>query len=654
MKVGPLEEEILAILSHPEFTKDIVAALESDSPGDLSASALEKWRRTQFTEMVHRVAKDVQNHPRRVLLYQVIADDARMTDDDLVELFNFIYFYLVNQFKGQLAELLARPLLHKFHAALMEAGRAPSTVRIVPGHQIFGRRGSADVSGWYKSADALLIAAAGGAALPRRRVVCSPEAHITVVGAVEIKSYRANPRDMLEQLAHHISRMRFGARVAGVEIDPKVAGFLVPGRDGRMARVSLGARMAATRLARLAVRPSLPNRPARGLERYVAHAWMAELNPSAADLTEAGYRFADWFLGHAGAEVFGEPRPDGSAEPPERRPNPWPHLNLEEAGRMAFRQAMYSVSLRRLFHIRTRRWRPRLRRARSTFFWIYNSLCYGYANASGSRLLWPKEHPDLPRAHAGTAKPGQIVVTPGPVDSIGPYIKEARKAWSDGRLTQATRLLQAAIKENPSLAQSRKVRWLEGMIAFRKGDFVDAMVRFPGPEQGARDFWWTRDLAIGARLSARIGRGAEARKILANLEPLDQWPHRALPVEYHAVSALAWLTDRNEREATREVEAGMRVLEALREERRLHKERGWGEPSEVHAGTLKMAILDLAGVLTATGQAQRAADELTTLGDLDGWEFDYIARDPLLALVHADPKLRRQLSRWRSAELRQR
>lgn len=76
MKAGSVEEEILHILSHPEFTHEIVAALECDSPAGLPASAREEWRRAKFTEMVRRVAVDVRNHPRRELLYQVIRDDA--------------------------------------------------------------------------------------------------------------------------------------------------------------------------------------------------------------------------------------------------------------------------------------------------------------------------------------------------------------------------------------------------------------------------------------------------------------------------------------------------------------------------------------------------------------------------------------------------
>jgi hypothetical protein len=154
---------------------------------------------------------------------------------------------------------------------------------------------------------------------------------------------------------------------------------------------------------------------------------------------------------------------------------------------------------------------------------------------------------------------------------------------------------------------------------------------------------------MSARLAARLGQGAEARSVLVQLQPLEQWPHRALPVEFHAVSALAWLADRNQDEALREIDAAMQVLEALREEYRLHEERGWGEPSEVHPRTLQMAILDMAAILAAIGKPDRAVNELTKLSGLDGWEYDYIANDPLLAPLRADLRCRRLLLRWQTA-----
>lgn len=439
-----------------------------------------------------------------------------------------------------------------------------------------------------------------------------------------------------------------------MEIDSTTTVVLVLRREGGVGCVPVRARIPVARFARLAVRPSLANRSARLLEQWGPQAWVAELHPSAADLSEAGYRFTDWFLGQAGAVVFGPPGAMDPLASTEHIANPWPHMTPEEAGRNRLREAMYSLARREVFQGSSGRASHRTRRARTTFRWLYNALCYGYDRASGDRLHWPEDHPELPRipSRQSLVAEGQGSAVPPRSDPIEPLIKKVRRAYANGKLSEARRLLGAAKRRHPTLQGARQVAWLEGMIAFREGRFAEALDRFPGPESGNRDFWWTRDLVMLARLHARTGYGSHAMGILAKLKPLDQWPYRALPVEFHAVAALAWLADHNQREATRELECGIQLLKELRDERRLHEERGWGEPHQVNAATVQMAVLDLAAVLAGIGRTVEAVSELTQLDGLDGWEFTYIARDPLFASLCADPKARSQLTRWKAARLR--
>ena len=64
------------------------------------------------------------------------------------------------------------------------------------------------------------------------------------------------------------------------------------------------------------------------------------------------------------------------------------------------------------------------------------------------------------------------------------------------------------------------------------------------------------------------------------------------------------------------------------------------------------AILDLAAALAALGRTAEATGELTQLCGLDGWEFTYIASDPLLATLRKDLRARTRLARWKGEELR--
>jgi hypothetical protein len=76
-----------------------------------------------------------------------------------------------------------------------------------------------------------------------------------------------------------------------------------------------------------------------------------------------------------------------------------------------------------------------------------------------------------------------------------------------------------------------------------------------------------------------------------------------------------------------------------------------GVPSFVHAGTVQLAILDPDAVLAASGHAERAATEVTTVDGLDGWEFTSIARAPLLVPLNSNNTLRTRLPRRRETAL---
>jgi hypothetical protein len=213
-------------------------------------------------------------------------------------------------------------------------------------------------------------------------------------------------------------------------------------------------------------------------------------------------------------------------------------------------------------------------------------------------------------------------------------------------------MLQKATLRDPTLLQGRRIAWIEGMIAFREARFEDALARFPGPESGTRDHWWTRDQVMLARLHARSGDGPAARAFLTALEPLDQWPNRALPVEAQAVESLSWLADRDHARASMALESARQLLQQLSAEQQRRANAHQGASPDVNFNTVLMASLDLAAILAALGRTAEATSELTQLGGLDGWEFGYIASDPLLAALPKDPRARSRVVRWKSEELR--
>jgi hypothetical protein len=642
-----VEQTLVRILAHPAFVADIIKALDACVPGELSEAGREDRRRDGFEQIVLRVKANFEVHPRSRLLLRLLRDDSQLTDEELVDIFEFIYSYLVNQFKGELAELLAWPILNDFIDLLTKRGRAPAGTQVVPGSLIEERRAKDGVlqRGWYKGADALLVlradAATGSGSAHR------PEDSLAVIGVVEIKSYRPRRADVLFQLRSHLRRLSMGFRLSGSEVDPSRAFVGFVERGGRVRYASLTKRVPVAWLERLVIRPSRKDRQARPVVMWGTRTWVAELVPDAVDLAEAGYRFADWFLGKAGAELFRSPGHPGLLSDAERVPNPWPHMSPEEAARNALRQAMFVVGTREIFEAGRGRAAKRVRRARATFRWLYNALCYGYQRASGNHLQFPEEHPDLPRITAGGIAAKMSV--PSAADG---FATKVHRAYTKGHHARAKKMLQKAMFRDPTLLQGRRIAWIEGMIAYREARFEEALARFPGPEPGKCDHWWTRDQIMLARLHARSGDGPAARVFLAALEPLGKWPNRALPVEAHAVESLSWLADRNHAKAGKALESARQLLQQLSAEERRRADAHQGASPNVNFNTVLTATLDLAAALAALGQTTEATDELTQLGGLDGWEFGYIASDPLLAALRKDPRARSRVARWKREESR--
>jgi hypothetical protein len=342
------EQTLMQILQHPEFVSEILRALDA-----AGARGSDARRRKLLDEMASRVAQDIRKHPRRDLLYQFLLDESKLSDGQVTETFDFIYSHLVSQFKGELAELMAWPILLDFRKYLESEGFAPRKTVIVPAHEIQERQAGHPDRGWYKGADGLLVGPGD-----------------VVVAVVEIKSYRPQPRDISRQFASHLRRLSFGFKLRGRYVHPAK----------RSARV-----------ARLLIRPSIQNRRIRRPRGKPPRLFVGELVPTTRDLMEAGFRFADWFLRKAGEELFG----------PKGHPR-WPDTPPAEAAQHAIVASMYYVGMRTLFADSAQDLSVKERRARRTLRWLYNSLCYGYQQArewrGGSHIQFPEEHPKAPRA----------------------------------------------------------------------------------------------------------------------------------------------------------------------------------------------------------------------------------------------------------------
>ena len=367
MTLAAAIEGLEGILHFPELVGDLGEGLDLIRPGG-AEQELGAW--------IACVEGRFESSPNYAVVLQFLQDHSRLTDQQLVQLFEFIYSKLVNKFKGEIGEVLAARTIFDFPRFLGE------DLEVVHGSWISARqiRGR---GGWYDAADALYCRREGSA--------------LEVVAIAEVKSKRTPFNDLRTQVAKNILRLRHGLCLRGQQLPAEQ--IRVRTADGwAVAATSLDENIArsVTSLLILPWKKAVDGTPTR--HPVDRHVWLAELPHSQGTITEAAYRFMSWYFSRIGPKVFYSL---GDATPPEgdrHIPAPHPEDSLEENGSNAFMEAIYHAGLRSGFD--ARKVAPQGRRtAWQTLLWLYNSLGFGYEHATADELIFPEVTPD-PRHQA--------------------------------------------------------------------------------------------------------------------------------------------------------------------------------------------------------------------------------------------------------------
>ena len=631
-----LRSVILGILRHEEFADTLVEAIDAHLPREMTADTRDQARHAVLCNMVRRVVRNVQTHPRRHALVCLMRDSDIASDEAFMAL-EFVYSCVINHFKGELAELLAHPLLSDFASHLVTNNLSPPGVQFIPGHAFTTPRNEGQKT-QYKSADAILTVTTDQWADWNSKGHALPAGHLVLVAAAEIKAYRQSLRKTFGQLAAQVGRFRFGMCMSGTTLDPAEVFLAIGNKRGSMDCVPCLAPYPAERFARLVIRPSLKTRPQCSLDEWGSHAWMSELPFTSHELLEAAFRFAIWFVTQMATDSFEVAGlSDGTCPPTLSIPANIGGLQDR------FLEALYHFGRRESFQEKSRKHR----RIANTFFWLYNSLCYGRQRARGDRLQCPEEHPNLPRSYPVERK-----------TRAAQFLSDSWGAYARGELRDALAILEKACEAGIRRTHAYRVAWLEGMIAYCEGHFEDAIRCFPGAEPNTRysswphgiSSWWPRDQLMAARLRTRTGDNATARELLNTLTPPEQHPNRSFPVEYYGVSALTELLAGDKDGAQNDVDRGIEILETLRSECHERAEADLGQPTDIDVSAIHRGVFDLVAVLSATGRCAEAVHHLTCLSGFDGWELLYLSRDPLLAPLFGDKPRWPQLAVWLKRE----
>ena len=397
---GPLAETVRFELLGSGLGKDVKSALHAAlSGGAVFANGNDGL--AIFRQALAASIRNIESHPRGRLFQEFLLKGPyenvgeiptalvghRLTDADSAAAITFIFSYMVNSFKGAVAELLATKTCLHLLTQLRQDGAVPKNARLYVGDSVGIHRTRG--KGLLKGADLHILSeehrpnAATG---------------IGVAGVTEVKSYIQSESRLREQLDQHLRRAKQGLRVSGVDYPTEKinVGY---GNDRRVVRIAV--LPSAWKLPRtfrfedsergrmLHVDAGEPPRTDDEITQIGDTEWRITLRWSEEALAEAAYEMTFWYMGEVGEILYSKSIPTG-----------WEEMTQADAGRNATKMMLYYAILR-----------CRTMREEQRAIALYNSYAFGYAlgmnykNPKGKReMLWPQDLDEI--LSAGETKSG--------------------------------------------------------------------------------------------------------------------------------------------------------------------------------------------------------------------------------------------------------
>lgn len=338
-----------------------------------------------FERSLKAAIRDINDHPRGELFRRFIEygpeyppdpstnNGKSFSTDECRSMINFIYSFMVNRFKGDLAELFSiEPILDTIDE-FIKKGSLPDDVQFFFGETVWERvckKGNDQTYGAFaKGADGLIVCTSSGEANAK----C-----VSIKGIVEVKSSCLTNSDILEQIRKHAARMQGGLRLSSevfapdqIAVDePKYIRFIViPSRwklDRRWRRLKTetGSYLDFSELDEAPVPYKVEQIDRRTIK--VTLAWSEEA------LSQAAYEMTYWYMTEVGQHIY-------SKRPP---PKGWEEMSAREIGYNAAKNMLYYFPFLEL--------PPK---TQSKAIKIYNVYGFGYPNAvdSPQEMLWPED-----------------------------------------------------------------------------------------------------------------------------------------------------------------------------------------------------------------------------------------------------------------------
>jgi hypothetical protein len=353
-----------------------------------------------FKQSLDAAVKDIEDNPRGLLFKRLIRygpytdtaphessgdGKATLSDPEWGKCVEFIFSYMINRFKGELAELLGIQPCLELVEKLEKENRLPGGLHVYWGDalreysRIAGKNDQNNTRwcGPAKGADGLLVEHIRG-------LVPGSMDKVKIHGIVEIKSMKVSKRKIAEQIDRHARRLSGGLELLKYKFPGEKVEIAKPGlikimivpsnwklsREFNFEDDNDGSR----KMVFPEPQPPKINNKIEELEPgffKITLAWSKEA------LEQAGYEMTYGYMAEVGEHVYSNPEKD--------LPEAWKGMSSAEAGYNAIKQMLYYMPLRGRFLSK---------RKTGLAVRLYNVYSFGYPlGIDSKKMLWPENIP---------------------------------------------------------------------------------------------------------------------------------------------------------------------------------------------------------------------------------------------------------------------
>ncbi|MFC1493333.1 hypothetical protein ACFL6O_05175 [candidate division KSB1 bacterium] len=334
--------------------------------------------------------RDIENHQRGELFRRLIEygpphpDDPELlksdgetilSDPELGACVQFIYSFMINRFKGELAELLSIEPCSILLDKLKKDGQLPENACIYFGDLIQERRRLKDKKNSNNIHWGSFTKGADGLIVERQSSKNGNNQILKILGIIEVKSMVISTNRILRQIDKHLVRLQGGVKLGDtvwapnqIDCSDVLRILIVPSkwklsREWKSVETSKGRKL-------LMPEPEIPTIQTQ-IEKLQHKTWRIKLAWSQESLNEAAYEMTFWYMSQVGKHIYTT----------KSLPEEWKDMTPEEAGYNAAKMMLYYIPLR---YLSERQERLGIR--------LYNVYSFGYPlGADSKEMLWPED-----------------------------------------------------------------------------------------------------------------------------------------------------------------------------------------------------------------------------------------------------------------------